>query len=72
VCEEPVPVDEEPEPVVEEPTPAPSGCDSNYTPCVPLVPYDLNCPDIGFSVQVVGGDPHGFDADNDGWGCEAN
>jgi micrococcal nuclease len=60
------------EPVYEEPA-APvetGGCDPNYTPCVPLVSYDLNCPDIGFTVQVVGADIHGLDRDNDGWGCE--
>lgn len=59
-------------PVVEEPAaPATGGCDPNYTPCVPQVPYDLNCPDIGFSVQVIGGDPHGFDREGDGIGCES-
>jgi len=54
-------------------TPAPrSNCDPNYSPCVPLVSYDLDCPDIGFSVRVLGSDPHGFDGnDNDGYGCES-
>ncbi len=47
------------------------GCDPNYTPCVPLVSYDLGYKDIGFSVQVIGDDPHGFDRDNDGYGCES-
>ncbi|MDP8927949.1 MAG: PASTA domain-containing protein [Actinomycetota bacterium] len=48
-----------------------SGCDSNYQgTCVPVVSYDLNCDDIGGSVTVVGSDPHGFDADGDGSGCE--
>lgn len=75
VAQQPVvqePVYEAPaEPVYEEPAPpATGGCDPNYTPCVPLVNYDLNCPDIGFMVQVIGGDPHGFDRDRDGWGCE--
>lgn len=47
-------------------------CDPNYTGgCVPLVSYDLDCPDIGFSVYVVGSDPHRFDADDDGYGCES-
>lgn len=46
-------------------------CDRNYTPCVPNVSYDLDCPDIGFSVEVIGSDPHGFDRDNDGYGCES-
>jgi endonuclease YncB( thermonuclease family) len=51
----------------------PSGgdCDPNYTPCVPLVSYDLDCPDIGFSVTVIGSDPHGFDREGDGLGCES-
>jgi micrococcal nuclease len=47
-----------------------SGCDPNYIPCIPAYPPDLNCPDIGFTVQVIGGDPHGLDRDKDGWGCE--
>lgn len=47
-------------------------CDPNYSPCVPNVAYDLNCPDIGFSVTVIGTDIHGFDGnDNDGLGCES-
>ena len=47
-------------------------CDPNYTPCVPPYPPDLNCSDISFPVTVIGSDPHGFDADGDGRGCEAN
>lgn len=48
-------------------------CDPNYTGgCVPVVSYDLDCPDIGFRVTVVGTDRHGFDGnDNDGLGCES-
>lgn len=55
------------------PAPRPSpNCDPNYTGgCVPNVSYDLDCPDIGFSVTVVGDDPHGFDRDGDGYGCES-
>ncbi len=59
------------------PAPAPSSapvsnCDPNYSPCVPNVGYDLDCPDIGFQVQVIGVDHHGFDGnDNDGLGCES-
>ncbi len=54
------------------PAPEPSSsCDPNYSPCVPNVSYDLDCPDIGFSVSVIGSDPHGFDRDNDGYGCES-
>jgi len=48
-----------------------SSCDPNYTPCVPNVSYDLDCPDIGFSVTVIGSDPHRFDRDGDGYGCES-
>jgi resuscitation-promoting factor RpfB len=49
-----------------------SFCDPNYTPCVPNVSYDLDCPDIGFRVTIIGYDPHGFDGrDNDGIGCES-
>lgn len=55
------------------PTPQPrSDCDPNYSPCIPNVSYDLDCPDIGISVSVIGSDPHGFDRDNDGYGCENN
>lgn len=58
--------------VPETEVPAPGGgCDPNYTPCVPLVSYDLDCADIGHSVTVIGGDPHGFDRDGDGYGCES-
>lgn len=68
--------------VVAKPQPAPepdpepevdpaSSCDPNYSgTCVPQVSYDLNCDDIAGSVTVVGSDPHGFDADGDGSGCE--
>lgn len=49
-----------------------SSCDSNYQGgCVPIVSYDLNCPDIGFRVYVIGYDKHGFDRDGDGVGCES-
>jgi hypothetical protein len=35
-------------------------------------PPDLNCDDIDdTNFEVVGSDPHGFDADNDGIGCES-
>lgn len=59
--------------VAPEPVAKPSSnCDPNYTPCVPNVSYDLDCPDIGFSVTVIGYDKHGFDGnDNDGNGCES-
>ena len=54
-------------------TAAPSSrsCNSNYSPCVPNVAYDLDCPDIGFRVQVTGSDVYRLDRDGDGVGCEA-
>lgn len=56
------------------PKPAPqkaggSGCHPSYVPCVPAGP-DLDCPDIGHPVQVVGTDSFRLDADDDGVGCE--
>ena len=40
--------------------------------CIPPYPPDLNCPDISYkNFQVTGADPHGFDGDNDGIGCES-
>ena len=48
-----------------------SNCDPNYTPCVPNVSYDLDCPDIGHRVTVVGTDYHRLDADHDGTGCDS-
>ena len=67
------PVQQNPDPEVPaQEEPAASGCDPNYTPCVPISAADLDCADIGFSVTIVGGDPHGFDGnDNDGLGCES-
>lgn len=48
-------------------------CDPNYVgACVPLVDYDLDCPDIEAPVTVVGTDIHGFDREGDGVGCELN
>jgi len=48
-------------------------CDPSYPDvCIPPYPPDLNCGDIGYSnFRVVGNDPHGFDRDNDGIGCES-
>lgn len=61
----------EPEPQPAPQPPAGDNCDPNYVPCIPAYPPDLNCPDIGFPVQVIGADPHGLDRDGDGWGCES-
>jgi endonuclease YncB( thermonuclease family) len=67
----PIPAPTEVPQVPQEPAPAPSGCDPNYTGCVPIVGGDLDCADIGFSVQVIGVDIHGFDREGDGIGCES-
>ena len=51
---------------------ADSTCDPNYAgACVPISAFDLNCPDVGVMVRVVGTDIHGFDRDRDGYGCES-
>lgn len=47
-----------------------TNCDSNYSPCVPNVSYDLNCPEIGHQVTVKGVDKYRLDRDGDGVGCE--
>lgn len=62
-----------PAPVTDAPAaqePAGSGCDPNYTPCIPAYPPDLDCGEIGITVQVIGSDPHGLDRDHDSIGCE--
>jgi len=48
-------------------------CDSSYPDvCIPLYPPDLDCGEIGYSnFRVSGSDPHGFDRDKDGIGCES-
>lgn len=54
--------------------PPPSGsCDPSYpTVCIPPPPPDLDCGDITFrNFTVVGSDPHRFDVDGDGVGCES-
>jgi micrococcal nuclease len=54
-------------------TPPPSGrCDPSYPDvCIPPPPPDLDCADIPYkNFRVVGADPHHFDGDHDGLGCE--
>lgn len=51
-----------------------SNCHPAYPDdCIPPPPPDLNCGDIKRKVRVdhQHGDPHRFDADGDGWGCES-
>ena len=56
------------------PTPPPAGnCDASYpTVCIPSPPPDLDCGDIPHRrFQVLAPDPHGFDGNHDGVGCES-
>ena len=48
------------------------GCDPSYpTVCIPPPPPDLDCGDIPYTnFTVIGKDPHGFDGNGDGVGCE--
>ncbi|WP_219904549.1 hypothetical protein [Stenomitos frigidus] len=52
---------------------ASSGCDAAYPDvCLPSPPPDLNCKDIAFrNFRVLPPDPHHFDRDKDGIGCES-
>ena len=47
-------------------------CDPSYpTVCIPPPPPYLDCGEISYrNFTVVGSDPHRFDGDNDGIGCE--
>lgn len=47
-------------------------CDPSYPEvCIPPSPPDLDCGDITFKrFKVTGSDPHRFDGDHDGIGCE--
>ena len=49
------------------------GCDPSYpTVCIPPPPPDLDCGDISYRrFEVRAPDPHRFDADHDGIGCES-
>jgi micrococcal nuclease len=49
----------------------PSNCHPSYSVCIPPPPPDLDCRDIGYRrLRVSGSDPHNFDGDFDGIGCE--
>lgn len=58
-----------PEPL---PTSEPDECDPSYPDvCISPPPPDLNCADVQYEdFAVRGSDPHGFDGDDDGVGCE--
>lgn len=48
-------------------------CDPSYPDvCIAPPPPDLNCDDVPYNdIKVVGSDPHGFDREGDGVGCES-
>jgi micrococcal nuclease len=48
-------------------------CDPSYpNVCIPPPPPDLDCGDISFRMfRVKGSDPHTFDGDHNGVGCES-
>lgn len=50
-----------------------AACDPSYPGvCIPPAPPDLDCGEISFRrFQVLSPDPHGFDRDGDGVGCES-
>ncbi|MEQ1502743.1 MAG: hypothetical protein ABMB14_10965 [Myxococcota bacterium] len=51
-----------------------AACDPSYPDvCIPSPPPDLDCADItDRRFRVVGADPHRFDGDRDGIGCESD
>jgi len=55
-----------------DPDPDPGECDPSYpTVCIPSPPPDLDCGEIPYDdFTVLPPDPHGFDGDGDGIGCE--
>jgi len=55
------------------PAPTQPSCDPSYPDvCITPYPPDLDCGEIGYSnFRVTRSDPHGFDRDNDGIGCES-
>ncbi len=62
-----------PTPTPAQATPTPSGnCDPSYpTVCIPPPPPDLDCGEIPYrDFTVLPPDPHRFDGDGDGIGCE--
>ncbi len=56
------------------PARAQRACDPSYEGvCIPPPPPDLDCTDIEErDFRVVGPDPHRFDRDHDGIGCESH
>ena len=58
--------------VIPEPSPPKENCDSSYPDvCMPPPPPDLDCGEIPYrNFKVLPPDPHKFDGDKDGIGCE--
>lgn len=58
--------------VISQPVQAQQQCDPSYPDiCLAPPPPDLDCADIDFtSFRVLQPDPHHFDGDKDGIGCE--
>jgi hypothetical protein len=52
--------------------PAGGNCHPSYPDvCIPPAPPDLNCGDVPYkNFRVLPPDPHRFDGNKDGWGCE--
>ncbi|HSH58148.1 MAG TPA: hypothetical protein VK988_19050, partial [Acidimicrobiales bacterium] len=52
---------------------SPGGCDGAYPDvCIPPAPPDLDCGSVSHRrFRVLEPDPHGFDGDGDGMGCES-
>jgi hypothetical protein len=69
VYEAPVVYDE---PVIEVPVPIAADCDASYPDlCIPPGAPDLDCPEVGSTnYRVLPPDPHRFDDNSDGVGCE--
>ena len=59
--------------MVQPPVPSENSCDPSYPDvCIPVYPPDLDCGEIQFAnFKVLSPDPHGFDGDKDGIGCES-
>jgi len=54
------------------PPPPPGNCDPAYPDvCIPPPPPDLDCGEISYrNFRVLSPDPHNFDGNGDGFGCE--
>lgn len=69
---QPAPTASIPTPAEQPPAEQTGNCDPSYPGvCIPPFPPDLDCGEIPYRrFEVIPPDPHGFDGDNDGIGCE--